>query len=431
MFSETDRHAFGKEIGLAVAKEQAEQQAAELHKLAAAAGRAEAAAPTIETHVVPKITLYASSDRGLVHALNGETGQTLWTAQVGNPQYPTTAPAANDKYVALCNGSMIYVLQAKDGALAWTRPASGIPGAGAALTEEYVFIPMVSGQIETLLLEDPKRPVAVHKSFGRAMIQPVVSSNSVAWPTDSGNLYVALAHSPGIRFRMQAAETIAAAPAFLAPDKVFTASLDGYLYCVNEEKGNILWRFTTGEPITHSPVTFGETVFAISKRGNMFAIDAQSAGERWVASGIRSYLAASAKRLYCLDLQGNLAILDQATGSRLGTVVGMTGDMPLMNSQTDRIMLISSTGLVQCLREAELPWPVVHYLIEKPTKQARPAPKTGAPKTDDKSAPPKATDPFGSGADTPATSPPPAAADPFAAPGAAKPAPPPDPFGPR
>jgi outer membrane protein assembly factor BamB len=434
VFSERDRDAFGKEIGLEVAKEQAGKKAEEIQKLAAAAGQTAAAAPTVETHVVPKITLYASSDRGLVQALDGETGQTLWTTQVGQPLYPTTTPAANDKYVALCNGSTIYVLLAKDGSLAWSRPATGIPGAGAALSEEYLFLPMVSGHIETILLEQPKLPVAVYKSFGRTMIQPVVSSNSVAWPTDSGNLYVALAHGPGIRFRMQATETIAAAPAFLAPDKVFTASLDGYLYCVNERKGNILWRFTTGEPITHSPVTFGETVFAISKRGNMFAIDAQSAAERWVASGIRSYLAASTKRLYCTDTQGDLAILDQTTGSRLATVLGVTSDMPFMNSQTDRILLVSSTGLVQCLRESELPWPVVHYLIEPPTKQSRPTPKTGAPKADDKSAPPKATDPFGSAADTPAASPPPAAADPFAAPAAAKPAAPAagaDPFAPK
>jgi hypothetical protein len=430
VFSERDRDAFGKEIGVEGAKQQADLKVEELKKLAAAAGKPDALAPQIETHVVPQITLYATSERGLLHTVDGETGKTLWTTQVGNPLYPTSGPAANDKFVALANGSTVYVLKAEDGSLVWSRPAMGIPGSGPALTHEYLFVPMVSGHIETLSLEEPKRPVNIYKSFGRTMIQPVVSNNSVAWVTDSGNLYVGMAHTPGLRFRMQASDAIHAAAAFMLPDKVFVSSLDGYIYCVNERKGNILWRFTTGEPITHSPVALGDTVYAISKRGNMFAIDATTAAERWVTGGIRSYVAASAKRLYCVDVRGDLAILDLATGSRLGTVTGVRVDMPLMNTQTDRIILVSSTGLIQCLRETELPFPLVHFMLDPPPQRTRTVlPKSGAPKTDSPQQP-KETDPFSADPARPATPAAPAA-DPFATPPATAPAAPPagaDPF---
>jgi putative pyrroloquinoline-quinone binding quinoprotein len=269
--------------------------------------------------------------------------------------------------------------------------------------------------------------VSVYKSFGRTTVQPVVSSNSVAWPTDSGNLYVGLAHGPGLRFRMHATDAINAPPAFLAPDKVFATSLDGYIYCLNERKGNILWRFTTGEPIAHSPVALGDTVYAISKHRNMYAIDVNSAAERWVIGGIRSYVAGNDKRLYCIDVRGDLVVLDTATGSRLGAIAGVPSDVPLMNAQTDRLILVSSTGLVQCFREANLPWPVVHYLIEPQKKIAKPLPSTQGPKTEEKSTAPTETDPFAPTGNQPP--PRPAAADPFAAPAAAKPAgPAADPF---
>ena len=431
VFSQRDRDAFGKEIGVEGARNEATLKAEAIKEELQKAGKADAEAPAIETIVVPKITIYASSERGLVHALDGETGRTLWATNLGNPLFPTTAPSANDKYVAVCNGSTIYVMQASDGAVVWNKQAINSPGAGPALTEDLIFVPMVNGQVTTLLLDDPKRPVSVYKSFGRTMVQPVVSSNSVAWPTDAGNLYVSLANAPGIRFRLKATDAITSAPAFLDPGKVFITSIDGYIYCIGEQKGNILWRFTTGESIIHSPVALGETVYAISTRGNMYAIDANTAAERWVIGGIKAYLAGNDKRLYCLDTRGDLAILDVESGSRVGGIPSVPADVPILNTQTDRILLASSTGLIQSLREGGNPWPVVHYLIEPQQRRIPRALPKGTPKTDSQNEPaPSTVDPFN--VPTSPTAPP---TDPFADPSAApaRPAVPPpagDPFAP-
>jgi len=422
VYSQRDRDAFGKEIGIEGAKQRAEEKQGEIKKALELAGKPNAEPPPVETHVVPKIMFYATSERGLLHALDGETGRTIWTTSVGNPRYPTTAAAANDKFVGVCNGSTLYVLLATDGSLVWTRPAVSSPGAGPALSTDLIFVPMVTGQIESFLLEDPSRPVKVYQSFGRAMVQPVVSANSVAWPTDKGNLYVGMANDSGVRFRMEAKEAITSAPAFLAPDRIFVTSLDGYLYCVSESRGNMVWRFTTGEPISHSPITLGDRVYVITDRGNMFAIDTNTAVDQWVTPNIRTYISGNDQRLYCLDVRGDLVILDRASGSPLGTIAAGLLDVPILNTQTDRIILASATGLVQCFRESSRPWPTVHYLLEAPKRDAKPA-KTDAPKTDDKTEPmPKPeNDPFGN------------SADPFGAPAPAKPAapaaPPADPFG--
>lgn len=435
VFSQRDRNAFGKEIGVAGAKKLAEEKLAAIDAAQKLAGKMDPL-PAIETFVVPKITLYSSSVRGTLHSLDGETGRTHWSKTVGNAAYPTTAPSAGDKYVGVCNGSTLYIMLAEDGSLVWSKPVVGAPGAGPALSNELAFVPMIDGKVETFDLANPKRPVAIYKSFGRAMVQPVVSLNSVAWPTDGGNLYVGLAREAGMRYRMQAKDAINSAPAFLAPNKIFATSLDGYLYCVNEQRGNIMWRFTTGEPISHSPIALGNAAYAITERGNMFAINATDGKEIWVQSGIRGYVAGNDRRLYCLDLGGNLTILETATGSKLGTISLGQIDMPFLNVETDRIILASSTGLVQCFRESSRPWPVVHFRTEAsqpaipPVKNVTaPPPAVGAP-------PPAAgdaADPFGPKPGAPPAKPAGAEADPFGAP--AKPAapatPPPaaNPFG--
>ncbi len=380
--------------------------------------------PVIDGHVIPEITLYASSQRGLVQAVDAETGQTLWNVQIGSANFPTTVPGANDDFVSVINGSQVYVLKADDGSVVWNRMTIGAPGAGPALSDTLLFLPMINGAMETYIVDDPKRPVAVFRSFGRAMTQPVVSATSVAWPTDRGNLYVGNADVPDMRFRLEAKDSIDAAPAFLAPNLIFATSRDGYVYCFSDSRGTVYWRFTTGEPISHSPVALNDTVYAISDRGNMFAINVEDASERWVVGGMRSYLSGNEARLYCLDVSGNLAILDAKTGAVIGSLPAQSLNMPILNVQTDRIFLANSGGLVQCLRETNSLYPVIHFgelkkkkapaVLKPGQKPTEPTEPEGA-KPADPFAAPAGTDPFAApGAAAPGAAKPAAGADPFA-----------------
>jgi hypothetical protein len=296
---------------------------------------------------------------------------------------------------------------------------------------------MFGGQVETLFLDNPRRTATIFKSFGRATVQPVVSFNSVAWPTDAGRLYVGLAHTPGMRYRVEAKDAIDAAPAFLRPTKMFATSRDGYLYCIDERRGSVLWRFTAGEPISHSPVALGTQVYSITEGGNLFAVDVATGSELWTAAGIRAYVAGNDKRIYLLSSRGTLVAMDAATGSRIGEVSAPQIDFPFINTRSDRILLITRRGLVQCLRESDTVFPVLHYweqaqetpkLKKGPVKKAGETPESATPE----GTPSPATDPFSA---PPGGAAPPAA-DPFgpapaapAAPGGA--APEADPFAPK
>jgi hypothetical protein len=100
---------------------------------------------------------------------------------------------------------------------------------------------------------------------------------------------------------------------------------------------------------------------------------------------------------------GRLAILDAKTGGRIALMGSNLLDVFYSNTQTDRIIVGTSTGVLQCLRESELEWPLVHVNLAEAEQQrrpeikqegleAKPEPKPAAVPADDE------PDPFGGGA---------------------------------
>jgi outer membrane protein assembly factor BamB len=422
LFSERELDAFGKPVGVEGARKRAEEKLAEIKaRLTEANGGMpppDDQLPQLTPRVIPQITLYATSQRGMLHAIDGETGKTLWATSVGRPNLTTTPAGASDTHVAVMNGSTIYCLFTEDGTPAWERMVAGAPLTGPAVSEDLVFVIVANGNMESFRVDDPRIPAPVFRSFGRPTCQPVIFRRSVAWTTDRGHVYVGQANDGRMLYRLEAKDRIDSAPAFLPPDKIVATSLDGYVYCFHEFRGGVLWRFSTGEPITHQPVCFNDTVFAITQGGSLYAIDSYG-HELWVASGIRGFLCGNADRLYCTDVIGNIAVLDAASGSRLASVAASELDVRLINQETDRLLVGTSSGLLQCFREVGRRFPEARILREPPLPKQK---KTDG-KTEDKGATP-AADPFATppaGGATPT--------DPFATPPAGGAAPATDPFG--
>ena len=72
------------------------------------------------------------TDRAVIHAIDAETGKTLWCKQVGQAKHPSMPPDANRDLLAVVNGSRLYVLNRFNGELLYqreidTRPMRGPP----------------------------------------------------------------------------------------------------------------------------------------------------------------------------------------------------------------------------------------------------------------------------------------------------------------
>lgn len=429
-FSELERDAFGEPKGPERALKEANAKIEELTE--------QGFDPKLITMVVPEISLYATTSRGMMHAIDGETGRTRWVVEVGNPEYPTLAPAVNEDYVAVVNGSTIYVFDRVTGKPAWDRRLSSAPGAGAALTDRQVFVPMINGKVDVFKLvgddeEDELKRLfqtpTTHVSIGRCFVQPTATPLVCAWPTDRGFMYVASANKENMEFRTAAIDTIVAPVTY--DEKrglLLMASVDGYVYAVNERSGAVEWRFSAGVPIVSSPHIIGDDVYVVTEKGGLYKVGAESGLEQWWMPRVGNFLAASETRVYCTDRLGRLLVVDAKSGGRLAALPAVELDFLVTNHVTDRIYVGTHTGLLQCLHEPQLERPLVYVgpgTEQKETAQvkvgggeeaAKPAAGAAPAKTDD----PFATggsstpDPFkGSGASGGGTTP---AADPFSDP---------------
>jgi len=401
-FSEQDLDRFGNPLGKEGARRLADRNLEDLKRLNLN--------PKLSTQTIPEISLYIMTDLGMVHAIDAETGRTRWTTPVGNPNSHNEAPGANDDYVAVVNGSTIFVLNQSNGKIVWRRQARGAPGAGPAVTDQAVFVPMLNGAVESYQLTDYRRSPRILKSHGRAIVQPIYTGLNVAWPTDRGHLNVAEERRGRMRFRVETNNSILAQATKLSPGRILTVSSDGYLYCIDEMSGDILWRFSSGEPISTAPIVGGDAIYLVTDDRTLYCVSPVRGQLQWSTPGVRGFLAASEKRLYCSSTTGRLLVISAATGSRLGSLSAEALDLRVLNHQTDRIFLGSRHGVIQCLREVQQEWPHIHsgVLEEKQAKEPRKKPAGTQPAgAAGEATPPEGgdEDPFGGGDSPPAGDP--------------------------
>lgn len=429
-FSEKQTDTFGDPLGKEKAKALALKKVEDLkadHAIAvknAKPGETPPEEPRWDTRVVPEITLYAVSDSALLQSLDGETGRTHWAKVIGNPAYPTFAAAANDEVVVCVNGSTLFVLDTEDGKEIYRRTTDGVPGASPAISELYAHIPMVSGMMESYNLAEKYDDIRYYRAYGRNLSRPLATNSSLAWTTDRGHMYVGHADKTGIRFRLDANDSIASSPVFLPPNMIVATSTDGFCYCVHEFRGDILWRFSTGQPISEGPAAIAadDAVYVVTDENVMYKVNTKQREDRlhsssgdpvlvgehiWAKGGIYSFLGASDKRVYCMGASGRMTILDAKTGGRIGILPIEGLDIKMRNLQTDRMFVGSSTGFIQCIHEKGNKYPVIHTGVDEELAPAQEV------KQDD---PAKPVDPAAGGGDDPFAPKPPGGGgdDPFA-----------------
>lgn len=314
----------------------------------------------VEQAVLAGNQLYVLTTASVLQAIDAETGQSLWVARIGNPDYPSLGPAVSAQHVALINGSTLTVLNRENGLEMMSLDIGGGPGGGPALTDEYVFVPLFTGKVEAYPLEpDDRAPTWYYASTGRVFDAPTSTSESVAWPTDRGYLYVANPDATGVRYRFESTGMVNGAPAS-SNGSLYATSTNGYLYCLNELSGQQRWRYSTGDLIMRPPVVVADRVYVATEQPALHSVSTSDGELVWHAPDIAQLVGVSAKHVYGMDRYGRLRVLDKASGVDLGSVPTSINTTAVVNDANDRLYLVSNTGLVQCLHEIGADEPTPH-----------------------------------------------------------------------
>ncbi len=368
-------------------------------------------------------TLFVQTTRAILQAIDAESGQTLWAKQIGRAVHPSLTPGAYHDLVATINGSRLYVLNRYTGDVLYETQVSGAPGAGPRQREAGLRahgrrpghgLPHRAhdrsaagmGKLNKKEMTDEERkaaekaaeeerrqnirinqdyvPPLACQSPGRALVQPLVTLQNreeeyCVWPTDRGYLNLGYIDCRSedqftVKYRLQTAEPILSQPTYLPPDPkvpgdsgtIYAASADGYVYALLERTGELLWKFSAGEPVIEPAIVIEDRVFACAQTGGMYCLDAKKGNQLWWSPGIVRFLAASKHRVYALDKSRQIRILDGRSGTRLETLTTAPMPIQLVNYQTDRLYLATDTGLVQCLHELEQKEPIQYLESRKP-----------------------------------------------------------------
>jgi len=335
--------------------------------------------------------LFVQSQTAGLEALDPETGRELWSRQVGMAHLVSTPPTASRDYVAVTNGSQLFVLDRPRGGIIFQRTLASAPGVGASINNERVYVPMLSGALESYKLSSKqaieRAPVFFYGS-GMAGAPPLLTETHLIWGTSVGNVYIDSLTSSSARIKFLTSGPVVGALAYLPP-LVFAASEDHYVYAIHETTGKKIWSYYIGSPIRHQPVAIDGAVYVIPDSGGMRRLDAERGTLQWTASGVMQFVSASPSRVYAADKFGQLLILDAKTGSRLGVLPAEWLTFKMINTHNDRIYLSSASGRIQCLRERELVQPISHALVHKKaekesTKKKAEAKEEAAPAEDAK-----------------------------------------------
>jgi outer membrane protein assembly factor BamB len=336
--------------------------------------RVDPAQHRVESAILTGDRLTVLTTAGVIHELNALTGETVWVAPIGNADYPSLGPTANDQFVALVNGSTLYVLDRSDGKPILVRRVGGAPGAAPAVAKSYVFVPLVTGRIEGYPIGEQKLTPWYYQSLGRAMVAPLATADSIVWSTDTGHMYVGNSNNLQVRFRLETRSPLLAPPGYHQP-YIYAATGGGEVFSMHEITGTRRWKYATGFPVTRSPAVLEQRVFVTSDEPSLHCVDENTGSIIWEAPGLVQFAAASKTRVYGVDELGALVLLDAASGDVIARTRSDNSISALVNDQTDRIYLVSDSGLVQCLHELGSKQPLRH---NPPAKVEKPAATTPA-----------------------------------------------------
>jgi outer membrane protein assembly factor BamB len=221
-------------------------------------------------------TVYlAQTATGQIIALNGETGQVVWTF-----------PATPERRVGLLRGCT--AAPATDG------PFVSPP----AYTQEALYVSSAGEQQRRLFSagENQAGLRALNKlgtlqwdakvSTDRSIASPAIDDTTAYLPSSDYSVYAIDLETRQVRWSFATQNWVWATP-LVTEDRVYIASMDHSLYAVDKGNGSQIWQFT-GEPgaLAASPVISDDTsplLYFGSLGGRVYAVRAETGDVEWEA----------------------------------------------------------------------------------------------------------------------------------------------------
>lgn len=230
-------------------------------------------------------TLYVGSADGNVYALHLNTGNERWKFTTSSPIRSTPAVDETNIYFGDCSGK-VFALDKSTGRPVWQFSTVG----DTLNNEKYGFDRKAVISSPTVYKE--KIVVggrdgflyALDRTTGRKLwdydyqVSWIISTAAIkddilVTGTSDGRFFHALDVSTGKQlWRFPVLGPVWASPAITKNDRVIIPSNDGYVYCVDLQRGSEQWRYKIGPQIFSSPVPVDSIVYVGSDDGFVYSL---------------------------------------------------------------------------------------------------------------------------------------------------------------
>ena len=187
--------------------------------------------------------VFVCSTNGKVYRLSSQTGSIIWTSRAektgrSSAQFYTSPTISGGKlYAGAINGAM-YCFNAKDGKSKWKFETGGSIFADATADSSRIYFG--SDDLNFYCLD---------------------SSGNLVWKKDLGTKFLS-------------AST-------LYKDQIITAGIDGKVYSINKNNGEVKWTFRTKGPISGTPLLHGDKIFIGSFDKKFYCLNAEDGSIVW------------------------------------------------------------------------------------------------------------------------------------------------------
>ncbi len=267
--------------------------------------RFDAGSPIPSTAAVSAELVFFQDRAGVVHALRRRDGSQVWSFTTdpdlplpwGNEgwDYFISSPAlSGDTLVVGAGDGRLYALRASDGAPLWQFSTEGRIRSSPAVADGTVFVGSADGSVYAVDLAsgeqrwrydtEGRELVSADFGFDRRTVQssPAVVDGTVYVGARDGHLYALDQESGEMRWRFDHEVSWVISSPAVADGIVYAGSSDGlFVQGVDAATGQEVWRTLTALNVFSSPAVVGETVYVGDFTGTMLGLDRSTGGERW------------------------------------------------------------------------------------------------------------------------------------------------------
>lgn len=268
------------------------------------------------TEYALKITIFIICIIFSSYGLTDSTPTTQWTFQTNGPIYSTVAGDKKTLYAASTDGQ-IYALSKKTGELLWTYVTEGAIYSDITLFGQYLYVQSDDGYTYKIQKKNgnlkwrtltntannkPRNAGFEPGGWDDRASAPVVIGKYIYLRSADNHLYALNDNTGNMIWKFNASSQIRSTPA-IKEKKVIVGTFGGIIYCIDKLTGKEIWHLDTeiGREtlsrriaINSNPTITGDLVIIGSRNLNLYALNVNDGEIYWVYPYTKSWVESTA-----------------------------------------------------------------------------------------------------------------------------------------